>query len=130
MCLQEQGIGDGKGEWSDGLKDGSLKCWVFVVFRRWLARSRHRARRVSRSKYMSRLDVVVFLIPSDVMMKIRNDRSVLLLESGKEGKMKAAIYEEIAIAPPAERALKVDGTKPDAALQQKGECCPRLQKII
>ena len=31
MCLQEQGIGDGKGGWSDGLKDDSLMCWVFVV---------------------------------------------------------------------------------------------------
>ena len=62
MCLQEQGIGDGKGGWSDGLKDGSLMCLVLGVcsVRRWLARSRHRAGRVNRSEYMSRLDVVVF----------------------------------------------------------------------
>ena len=34
MCLQEQGTGDGKDGWSDGLSSNYLMCWLFVVLRR------------------------------------------------------------------------------------------------
>lgn len=30
ICLR---VGDGEGEWSDGLNDGLQRCWLFVVLR-------------------------------------------------------------------------------------------------